>query len=133
MPPRPLGSSQCPPRIGKARRPVQRQPSFFGLAFQHGVHRPIARSRWNATARNVGMSLEWQLYNMKPVANEDCGSMLPDVAERTKEVIPVQHRSRTILAALKAACLFQRGHAGITESQWRAASLLPHTARIGRP
>src|SRR5262249_26093136 len=98
MMPRPVGSSQCPPRIGKARRPVERQSSFFGLALQHGGHRPVATARCNAPYRKPGMSLKWQLHDMKPVANEDCGSMLPDVAERAKEVVPVQHRSRTHFA-----------------------------------
>jgi hypothetical protein len=49
--------------------------------------------------RNVGVSLEWQLNDMKPVPDEDCVSLLPDVAERAKEVIPVQHRSRVIHAS----------------------------------
>src|SRR5262245_58446254 len=102
----PFGSGQCPPRIGKARRPVEWQSSFFGLALHHGVHRPVARSRCNAPGRNVGMSLKWQPHDMKPVANEDCGSMLPDVAERAKEVVPVQHCSRATLPALIAASLF---------------------------
>jgi hypothetical protein len=48
------------------------------------------------------VSPKWQLYDMKPVANEDGGSLLPDVAEWAKEVIPVQHPARVILAARKA-------------------------------
>src|SRR5947208_11435974 len=52
-----------------------------------------------------------QLYDTKPVANEDCGSMLPDVAERAKEVVPVQDRSRRTFASLMAQFRFQGGHA----------------------
>jgi hypothetical protein len=122
IPPGPLGSSQCPPRIGKAPRPVQWQPRFFGLALQHGVHRPIARSRWNAPGRNVGMSLERQLHDTKPMPNEDCGSVLPDVAERAKEVIPVQHPSRATLPALIAGSLFQYRHAGDIECRMAAGA-----------
>jgi hypothetical protein len=51
------------------------------------------------------VSLEWQLDDMKLVPNEDGGSVLPDVAERAQEVIPVQHRSRVILPGLIAASL----------------------------
>src|SRR5215813_6874970 len=98
MPPNPLGSGQSSPRIGKVLRPAQRQSGFSGLALQHGVHRPIARSRWQAAGRNVGVSLKWQLNHMKPVSDEDCISVLSDVAERAKEVIPVQHCSRAIYA-----------------------------------
>ena len=46
------------------------------------------------------MNLEWQLNDTRPVPDEDCGSVLPDVAERAKEVIPVQHRSRIIHVSL---------------------------------
>ena len=67
------------------------------------------------------MSLEWQLHDTEPVPNEDCGSMLPDVAERAKEVVPVEHRSRTILPTRIAAPLFQRGYVGVTESPVRSA------------
>jgi hypothetical protein len=60
--------------------------------------------------------------------------MLPDVAERAKEVVPAEHRSRTILPARIAAPLFQRGYVGVTESPVAGgASLLLDTARIGRP
>ena len=51
------------------------------------------------------MSLEWQLHDTKPVPNEDCGSVLADVAERAKEVVPVQHRSR-IHFACAHRCVF---------------------------
>jgi hypothetical protein len=42
MSPNPLGSGQGAARIGKTRRPVQRQSSFPGLTLQIGVHQPIA-------------------------------------------------------------------------------------------
>jgi hypothetical protein len=89
MPSGPLGSSQRSSRIGKTGRPVERQASFPGLALQQGIHGPIARSRWNPTERNVGMSLEWQFNDMKSLSDEDGGSVLPDVAERAKKIIPV--------------------------------------------
>jgi hypothetical protein len=39
------------------------------------------------------MSLERQLDDTQAMSNEDCVSVLPDVAERAKEVIPGQHCS----------------------------------------
>jgi hypothetical protein len=42
------------------------------------------------------MGLECQLIDVKSVADEDCVSLLPDVAKRAKEVVPVQHCSRII-------------------------------------
>jgi hypothetical protein len=42
------------------------------------------------------MGLECQLIDVKSVADEDCVSLLPDVAERAEEVVPVQHCSRII-------------------------------------
>jgi hypothetical protein len=92
VPPGPLGGGQSQPRIGKAHGPLQQQPCFFSLALQYGVYRPDARARRNSARRNVGMSLKWQLDDTQPVPNEDCVSVLPDVAERAKEVIPSQHR-----------------------------------------
>jgi len=47
--------------------------------------------------RNVGMGLERQLNDTKPMSDEDGGSVLAEVAERAKEVVPVQDRSRGIL------------------------------------
>src|SRR5262249_54214783 len=67
---------------------------------------PIASSRWNASFRNVRVSLKWQLYDTKPLANEDCGSVLPDVAERAKEVIPVQHRWSTHIPCAHRSAFF---------------------------
>jgi hypothetical protein len=105
-------------RVADAAGPIRQRPgpaaywegaeasaaasSLSGLALEHGVHRPIARSRWNPSWRNVGVSLEGQLNDTKHMPDEDCGSALPDVTERAKEVIPVQHRSRVILPALVA-------------------------------
>jgi len=63
----------------------------------------MAWSRWNASGRNVGVSLEWQLSHVKPVLDEDSGSVLPDVAERAQEVIPVQHGSTVIFPVLVVA------------------------------
>jgi ABC-type transporter Mla MlaB component len=94
--PNPLGSSQCLPRIRKACRPMQWQSSFFGLRLQGGIHQAIARPRWNAPERNVRMGLECQLIDVKSVADEDCVSVLSDVAERAQEVVPVQHCSKII-------------------------------------
>src|SRR5689334_5549124 len=91
MLPGPLRSSEGPPRIWKARRPVQRQASVSGLAFQHDVHRSAARSCWNSPGRNIGVSLEWQLDDLQPMLDEDGVSALPDVAERANEVVPMQH------------------------------------------
>jgi hypothetical protein len=110
MAPGPLGSSQGPPRVGKAPRPVKRQSSLPSLALQHDVHRSMAWSRWNASGRNVGVGLEWQLSHVKPVLDENFGSLLPDVAERAKEVIPVQHRAVVIPPVLVATCSVKRGH-----------------------
>jgi len=46
------------------------------------------------------VSLEWQLNDMKPVPDEDCGSVLPDVAKRAKEVIPSPQSLSLILIHL---------------------------------
>jgi hypothetical protein len=35
------------------------------------------------------MSLEWQLDDVEPAPDEDCVPVLPDVAERADEVVPV--------------------------------------------
>jgi hypothetical protein len=35
------------------------------------------------------MSLEWQFNDMKSLSDEDGGSVLPDVAERAKKIIPM--------------------------------------------
>jgi hypothetical protein len=35
--------------------------------------------------------LERQLVEMKSMPNEDCVSMLPDIAEWANEIVPVQH------------------------------------------
>jgi hypothetical protein len=78
---------------------MQRQSSLSGLALEHHVHWPRAWPRWNASNRNLEMSLEWQLNKKKPVLYEDCISLLPDVAERADEVVPVQYGSRTIRCA----------------------------------
>jgi hypothetical protein len=94
--PNPLGSSQCLPRIRKACWPMQGQSSLFPLALQSGIHRAIARPSWNAAERNVGMGLECQLIDLKSVADEDCVSLLSDIAERAEEVVPVQHCARII-------------------------------------
>jgi hypothetical protein len=42
------------------------------------------------------MSLKRQLDDTQPVPDEDCVSVLPDLAEGAKEVIPNQHRSRIV-------------------------------------
>src|SRR5215212_4814035 len=42
--------------------------------------------------------LERQFDDTQPVPNEDCISVLPDVTERAKEVIPGQHCSRIHLS-----------------------------------
>jgi hypothetical protein len=44
------------------------------------------------------MGLECQLIDMKSVANEDCVSLLPDIAETANEVIPVQHGASAVHA-----------------------------------
>src|SRR5262245_39386416 len=75
---------------------MQRQSSVAGLALQDGVHRPLARPSGYAPGRNVGVSLERQLDDVEPVPYKDFVAMLRDVAERTKEVIPVQHCSVVI-------------------------------------
>jgi hypothetical protein len=49
------------------------------------------------------VSLQRQLNDMKPMPHENGGSVLPDVAEGAKEVVPVQHCSRVIPPALVAA------------------------------
>jgi hypothetical protein len=82
----PLGNSQCLPRFREARRPVQWQSSLSGLTLQRCVHQPNARSRGNTAGRNVWMGLECQIIEMKSVANENCVSLLSDIAERAKEV-----------------------------------------------
>src|SRR6478609_5309259 len=96
MSPDPLGCCQGPPRIGKVAGPMQRQSNFLSLPLQHLVDRPIARSHCNSAQRNVGVCLEWQLNRVNPVPGEYCVSVLPDVAERAKKVIPMQHRSSNI-------------------------------------
>lgn len=40
------------------------------------------------------MRLKWQLFDLEPVLHKDCVSVLRNVAERTKEVIPVENSSR---------------------------------------
>jgi len=96
MPPRPFRSRQGLTRIGQPRRPIQRQPCLLGLALQHGVHRPFARPCRNTARRNVGVSLEWQLNEIEPMADKDRVSVLRDVAERTDEVIPMQDCSSVL-------------------------------------
>jgi hypothetical protein len=56
------------------------------------------------------MSLKWQLDDVKPAPNEDGGSVLPDIAERAEEIIPVQHRSNVVLPSRLAASSIQSGH-----------------------
>jgi hypothetical protein len=85
MPPHPLGSSQGVPRIGQVRRPIEQQSSISGLALQHGIHATTTRSRGNATGRNVWVSLQRQLNDLKPMPCENGGSVLPDVAEGAEE------------------------------------------------
>jgi hypothetical protein len=97
MPPSPFGSSQGSPRIGKARGPAERQSSLFGLALQHMAYLgPLRGPAGNPSRRNVRVRLERQLNDTQPMADDDCRSVLPDVAERAKEIIPVQHGSRII-------------------------------------
>src|SRR5262252_9098297 len=93
---RPFGRSQGLSRIGKMPRPIQHQSSLSSLALQHGVHGPVPRSRQNASVGNFGMSLEGQLDNVKPMTKENRVALLPYIAERAYEVVPVQHRSRVI-------------------------------------
>src|SRR5215471_14633635 len=93
---RPFGRSQGPARIRKMLRPIQQQSSLSSLALQHGVHGPVSRSRQNASLGNLGMSLKGQLDNLQPVAKENRVALLPYIAERTYEVIPVQHGSKAI-------------------------------------
>jgi len=90
MPPGPLSSGQGSPRVRKAWRPAQRQSSFLGFTLQQGIHRPDASARRNASGRNLGVGLEWQLDHMKPVLDEDFVSELANVAERANEVVPLQ-------------------------------------------
>src|SRR5262245_21324802 len=92
----PLCGSQRSRCIGKVRRPMQRQCSVARLALQYGVQRSWARPGGYAPGRKVGVRLERQLDDVKPVPYEDCVAMLSDVAERTKEVVPVQHCSGVI-------------------------------------
>jgi hypothetical protein len=103
MPPHPLGSSQGASRIRQVRRPIERQSGLSGLALQHGIHGTATWSRGNATGRNVRVSLQWQINDMKPMPRENGSPVLPDVAEGAKEVIPVQHPSWVILPTLVAA------------------------------
>ena len=42
------------------------------------------------------MGLERQFNYFQPMPNENRGSVLPNIAERAKEVIPVQYRSRIV-------------------------------------
>src|SRR6516165_1092154 len=76
--------------------PAQRQSSLFRLTLERGVHGSVARSRLNTAKRNLRVSLESQINDHQPTTAEDCVALLPDVAEGTNEVIPVQHRSRVI-------------------------------------
>jgi hypothetical protein len=103
MPSHPLGGSQGAPRIRQARRPIERQSSRPGLAFQHGIHRTTPRSGGNATGRNVRVSLKRQFDDMKPMPHKNGGPVLPDVAEGAKEVIPMQHCAQVIRPALVVA------------------------------
>jgi hypothetical protein len=125
MPPHPLRSSQGAPRIRQVRRPIELQSSLSGLPLQHGIHGTTTRSRRNATGRNVRVSLQWQLNDMKPVPYEDGGSVLPDVAEGAEEVIPVQHSSQVILPALVAG---SRSRSHVTNN-FRVSTLIRPPSR----
>jgi hypothetical protein len=56
------------------------------------------------------MSLKWQLDDAKPAPNEDGGPVLPDIAERAEEIIPVQHPSSVALPSRLAASSIRNGH-----------------------
>jgi hypothetical protein len=110
---------------------VQWQSSFSGLALQPFVHRPSARARPNPTGRDVGVNLERQLDDVKPVAHEECRSLLADVAERAHEVVPLQHRPRIIdLRSVVVCTHLRRAHSVLSESITAAATAIQNIPPI---
>lgn len=61
------------------------------LALEHGIYRFLAKARGNSSGGNIGVRLERHLNYPKSMTAEDCVSLLPDIAERADESIPVQH------------------------------------------
>ena len=68
--------------------------SFFSLALENRVHRFTARPRPHSPGANLAVRLKWQFHYPKPVPPENRVTLLRNVAERTKEIVPVQHRPR---------------------------------------
>ena len=40
------------------------------------------------------MNVKWQFDDVQPIPNENCGSILTNVAEGAKEIVPVEDRTR---------------------------------------
>jgi len=70
------------------------------------VHRAGARSSLNPAVWDIWVRLEWQLDDLQTLTREDRVSLLPNVAERAYEVVPVEHGPRVTHTKL----LIVRGH-----------------------
>jgi hypothetical protein len=66
--------------------------------------------------------LERQLDDAKSVPEEDCGSVLTDVAKRAKKIIPSQHRSSVVLPVVRDREIYVRHDDPQTLDVWIVAA-----------